>query len=302
MVALALIQNEKSSIDFLLEKASIDFLRNKPDILTTTGPRRDQSVDLETIWERKLRRTEAAIEDQIKLLENTDSSKVGPKHVYDAFEPVINCESEVRLGKRPHSVGDGPKFVCGLDTLKYMKACVIYSIGSNWDFSFELAVLAAGPHCIIHTFDGTMNLTARSLPLLPTNIIFHNWNIIANCTVEAVQKFPSRCVASTLNELKHRRDQITWFKIDCEGCEYEVMPEVLRHVHVQLLMIELHGLGADRVRTLFREFSDHGLLVFHKERNHWGCDGYRCLEFSLMTRAYAKAALASFIGYSVGSR
>jgi hypothetical protein len=39
--------------------------------------------------------------------------------------------------------------------------------------------------------------------------------------------------------------------------------------------------------TLLREFFEGadacGLRLFHKERNHWGCQGYACVEFSLVS-------------------
>jgi len=255
--------------------------------------RGDQMFD--RLWETKRQKTVSTVEDQDRILRRTNLTRVTQKEAYDIFEPVINCEDEVRLGTRHHNIGDGPKFVCGLHLLKLEPACLIYSIGSNWDFTFELAVLKVAPQCIIHTFDGTMDLKAKPLPKLPRNIIFHNWNIIADCEIEGKQEFQSRCVESVIKELKTPKDRLTWLKIDCEGCEFDVMPVLLKALRVQHLLIEVHDTDVRKITTLFRLFTNSGLLVFHKERNQWGCDGYRCVEFSLMNFDYAKIALALFV-------
>lgn len=42
-------------------------------------------------------------------------------------------------------------------------------------------------------------------------------------------------------------------------------------------------------------------MIFHKERNHWGCDGYRCVEYSLLSMDVAWHVLQEslcFIRYS----
>ena len=35
------------------------------------------------------------------------------------------------------------------------------------------------------------------------------------------------------------------------------------------------------------------MMIFHKERNQWGCNGYTCVEYSLISPAAAKRAFAS---------
>ena len=49
-------------------------------------------------------------------------------------------------------LGDGGKWVCDPHRITEQKDCLVYSVGSNNDFSFEMAVLKdIGPHCEIHT-------------------------------------------------------------------------------------------------------------------------------------------------------
>lgn len=222
---------------------------------------------------------------------------------YDLIEPDWNCELETRFGSDLFSPGDGPKFVCGSAVLATQSECIVYSIGSAFDFTFEYAVHRAAPRCQIHTFDGTMNVThdenGRVLPsdLREKNIFFHNWNIVAGCSVSEM-RFPELCISDTLKILGHSGKRISWFKIDCEGCEYTVIPHLLQTSEVQIdqFLMEVHGTDARGITSLFQEFWRAGFLLFHKERNQWGCLGYQCVEFSLMSRVYAQRVLRHYVG------
>lgn len=49
-------------------------------------------------------------------------------------------------------VGDGGKWICDAHRIREQEECLVYSIGSNNDFSFEASVLKdIGQHCEIHT-------------------------------------------------------------------------------------------------------------------------------------------------------
>ena len=48
------------------------------------------------------------------------------------------------------------KWVCAPEQLLSHDGCVVFSIGSNGEASFESAVLADFPHCRVHTFDPTL--------------------------------------------------------------------------------------------------------------------------------------------------
>jgi len=46
--------------------------------------------------------------------------------------------------------------VCAARQLLAHSDCVIYSVGSNGEVSFEKALLAQFPHCQMHTYDPTL--------------------------------------------------------------------------------------------------------------------------------------------------
>ena len=253
------------------------------------------------IWHRKNNQHAHYVRERNEKISKVNFSNVGPTVAYDYFEPEWNCEDEVRLGSEIVSSGDGPKFVCGSDVLASTEDCIVYSIGSNYDFSFEYAVNRIAPQCEIHTFDGTLDLTQRALPggLKERNIYFHHWNIVSGCHPEemAKLKYPSRCVSESLQQLNHDKNTtISWLKIDCEGCEFTVTPKFFESsVEIHQIMMEVHGTNATKVKNLFTSLHKAGMIIFHKERNHWGCAGYKCVEFSLISSSYAQRVLQTFL-------
>lgn len=64
------------------------------------------------------------------------------------YEPDFVCQHERRIGR----LGDGGKWICDPHRISDQEDCLVYSVGSNNDFSFERSVLdEIGQHCEIHT-------------------------------------------------------------------------------------------------------------------------------------------------------
>ncbi|CAL6334294.1 unnamed protein product [Bathycoccus prasinos] len=85
----------------------------------------------------------------------------GPKiRLWDYFGPNFNCVSKERVGK----IGDGGKWLCGVRTVLPQKnPCVVYSIGSKGEVSFEVGVQEKLPHCEIHIFDPTLTVGQKEV-------------------------------------------------------------------------------------------------------------------------------------------
>ena len=79
---------------------------------------------------------------------------------------VGTCKTHTRIGK----AGDGGKNVC-LDNI-VAGSCVVYSLGSRLDFSFENDVVDK-LNCEVHTFDCTVGSPSK----VPHGIHFHPWCI-----------------------------------------------------------------------------------------------------------------------------
>ena len=266
--------------------------------LVTNSKSADRATILEVVWRKKIQRHETYVDERKEYLQSAYTRFAGMQEVkaYDPFEPEWVCEDEERLGKRTYSIGDGPKFVCAARVLRSFPRCIVYSIGSDWDFSFEKAVHERAPNCEIHTFDGTMDLSKRALPLdlESNNIHFHNWNIISKsqtCSSNSCETYES-----TKGALGHHGLDVTVLKIDCEFCEHVVLPEILQvDRKLAQVLIEVHGADHEMILSLFTTMFQSGLMIFHKERNHWGCSGWRCVEFSLISQSFARRALDEFL-------
>lgn len=256
----------------------------------------ERSPSCDTVWEEKRKSFEQymnSLTEQENARRETLSAWNG-KRAYDLYEPEWTCHTEKRIGPDGINVGDGPKFVCAPDLLKDLDDCLIYSIGSNSDFSFEQGMRNHGLNCEFHTFDGTLNLTSRPLPagLDKQNIHFHNWNVdLQSGTNE--KGYISKTISDIVTKLGNEGKRIDVFKIDCEGCEYGVMPQVLDLVksgliRIDQVQIEIHGTDAAKVQSLFQSFRAAGYAVFHKERNHWRCNGYSCAKYSFISLTRAK--------------
>jgi len=175
-------------------------------------------------------------------------------------EPDFTCQHEMRIGNQ----GDGGKWICDPHRITAQKSCLVYSVGSRGDFSFEEYVLKEiDPNCEIHTFD----LEDFSDQAEQYGIHFHPWGLGLENT-EHNPKFIIKSLQRTVTELGHRGRVIDIFKIDCDKCEWETYDSwfdadaVLRQVQV-----EIHRNPQPKIQNFFRAFRNQGYVMFHKEPN-----------------------------------
>ncbi|CAJ1938118.1 unnamed protein product [Cylindrotheca closterium] len=239
-----------------------------------------------------------------KLSEINPSQKIS---VFDAFEPEASCFAEERFGSKSairfNSFGDGPKFICGVDNIankEYARKqnfdaepslpCLVYSVGSKNEIEFEKAV----HHflgCETHTFDPTLEEEFKGHEYA----VFHPWGIGLDGEQHEVGKhsFISRSLQTIIAQLGHTKRTIDILKIDCEGCEYRAMPLLFdliakKELQINQIQIELHETDFDQVTKFFEAGDKAGMRIFHKERNAWGCQGYLCVEYSLITESFLR--------------
>jgi hypothetical protein len=190
------------------------------------------------------------------------------------FEPDFTCRHERRIG----ALGDGGKWVCDPHRLQN-KSCLVYSIGSNGDTSFEQAILdEIGHHCEIHTFDPgnfgavvnrtgavyhewglaketrttTPNITA-TLPPLMQNVkslsprqqqIHQRQQKMYRLQQQRRQPQHFKSLKDTVKALGHQGRTIDIFKIDCEGCEWDTYQSWLEEdsgVDMRQILVEIHS-------------------------------------------------------------
>ena len=196
------------------------------------------------------------------------------------WEPSFTCLHERRLGLW----GDGGKWVCDphrIATSASKQGCLVYSVGSNNDFSFEEAVLRdiAGD-CEIHTFDHTIGEAPSNL-LVKGNVNFHPWGLAR------LDQAPNmKQMATIVRELGHEGREIDIFKIDCEGCEWETVKSWFRSgARIRQVLVEVHAGTTDAVPLPAMEFmsfmKQQRYVIFHKEPNiAWS--GGSCIEYAFV--------------------
>ena len=271
-----------------------------------------------------------ARQDRVKsqLLAGTGSN-VKPKLFWDMYEPEAICFSEERLGyrgpgqasdfQRYAAFGDGPKFTCGVDVMSSLTAtaaakkpkqqrdgdpllpCLVYSIGSANKFEFEIAIQQL-MGCETHTFDPTV---PKEIFAGDNYTTFHQWGLGEDGVEGESRRFGKKSnwkgmsFHTIFQKLGHLQRTIDVLKIDCEGCEWATMPPLFDliasgTVTVHQIQIEMHHIKgkvtSDMLHSFFEKMDNAKMRLVHKERNHWGCDGFRCLEYLFVSEEFLRTA------------
>jgi hypothetical protein len=194
------------------------------------------------------------------------------------WEPALSCQHERRIGLW----GDGGKWVCDPHRIlrKPTKSCLVYSVGSNNEFSFEQSVLKEiSPDCEIHTFDPTIGNSPSNLPT-HGKISFHPWGMADK------DNGSYKTLDSIVDELGHTGKEIDIFKIDCEGCELETFRTWFEgSTLIRQIQLELHKGTEDTLppptQELMLYLQRKGYVIFHKEPNIQFSGG-ACLEYGFL--------------------
>ena len=192
------------------------------------------------------------------------------------WEPSIACADERRLG----TWGDGGKWICDPACMLAAGRCVVYSVGGNNEWSFEVSMVKRG--CEVHTFDHTV-----AAPRTPPGVVFHRWGLGVNADAQ-----PMRSLDSIMAELNHTRVDV--FKMDIEGGEFRVLADQATvktmHSKVTQMQIEFHyRMGvlqpghnfATRMESVAEALDNSGFRVFGKEPNIEYSDG-SCVEYAFI--------------------
>lgn len=155
------------------------------------------------------------------------------------------------------------------------KPCVIYSVGSGGEFSFEEAMERLAPQCEVHVFDCFRKVTElehdKRIPKTK-NTFFHDW-CMGEGSGSRNEKWLS--AAEIMSELGHRRLDI--LKMDIEGSEFSAMPGLLNSLRgdalPRLILMETHYFTVRPSSSDWRDFwfglKKMGYRVANKEMNPW---------------------------------
>jgi hypothetical protein len=177
---------------------------------------------------------------------------------------------------------DGGKWICDPHRIALRAAerkledpshpgCVVYSIGSNGDFGFELGMqneVGEGV-CEFHIFD--MGSYANDMPKELKRATYHQWGLKKqglDVLTRPGEKFYG--VLDMIKLLGHDHlDIIDVFKIDCESCEWKNFRDwLLEEVPIfHQIQVEVHHAPGEEAIAFFDGLNDEGYLIFHKEPN-----------------------------------
>jgi len=214
------------------------------------------------------------------------------------YEPNFSCPFEKRIGEPMN--GDGPKWVCDPHRIERLAearklkdpnhpGCVIYSIGSNGDFSFEhgLQNEVSENVCEFHIIDPGDFAGMKPSGLKRAH--YHRWGLETQRPNAIDPPSPGKGfygLHDTIKLLGHEQlGVIDVFKIDCEKCEWSTYKDWLSDKIPLLhqIQVEVHTAPALKdagAIDFFDSLEKAGYLRFHKEPNiQWGPS---CIEYAFV--------------------
>ncbi|CAI7917089.1 unnamed protein product [Closterium sp. NIES-53] len=176
--------------------------------------------------------------------------------MFEVFAPAYPCLMEERLG----TWLDGGKWVCRPSLLN--ASSVVYSIGSDGKDSFEEEIFSRFKSQI-HVFDHTLTPRKKAKVERKKAYKFHPIGLAVSSNESA--SLSSFKDLTTM--LGHSFVDI--FKVDCESCEYDVIPSILDGYTTPpfgQLLIEIHDLdrsNADRLTRFLHKIELHAMALSH---------------------------------------
>mmetsp|Transcript_68012 Transcript_68012/g.110356 ORF Transcript_68012/g.110356 Transcript_68012/m.110356 type:complete len:334 (-) Transcript_68012:187-1188(-) len=215
----------------------------------------------------------------------------GGRFVLNVYNDARNrhrtdCLNIQRIGAR----GDGGKNIC-VDNIRHSD-CVVYSLGSRLDFTFENDMVARFG-CLVHTFDCTVGVPDASK--IPMHVHFHPWcvggkdgkRVISSDLGHQGENGQYYSLQTIKQKLGHA--DIDILKMDIERHEFSVFNTLERASAPLQIAFETHlhnayGLFGRPVsfnewNSMWEKLSSMGYGVFAYEPNiHCFC----CCEFSVL--------------------
>ncbi|XP_046331569.1 probable methyltransferase-like protein 24 isoform X1 [Haliotis rufescens] len=153
---------------------------------------------------------------------------------------TTNIQTLCRRIERLGNVEDGGWDVCIDSRFRPRKPCIVFSVGINNDFTFDDAVNAKYT-CEVHSYDPSMGLKDH---LHKPDMHFHATGL-ASYNGKTASGWRMRTLGFLRNESDSglKRRPIDILKMDIEGMEWGVIPEMIRsrsHIGIKQLYIEFH--------------------------------------------------------------
>jgi hypothetical protein len=149
----------------------------------------------------------------------------GAYTIWDFFIPSFQCPHHV---ERVGVLGDGGKWVCGVERIATQEKCVVYSFGINGESSFEAALLERAPGCEVWGYDFTVTGFGPEIEnssALKARSHFHPW-ALGGHNAHGADDNPKYFTLEALMKL-NGHTFIDVLKIDIEGAEFDTLTTFL---------------------------------------------------------------------------
>jgi len=171
---------------------------------------------------------------------------------FGAFQEMGSCNQTCVGGKCRNDLS---KITCGVNEGTMQAPCLVYSIGGNNQWDFELDVLKKTP-CEVHTFDCTGSIGRFKKP---DNKRLHFHHICLGTQNKDAQSDNGEfwTLEKIQKSLKH--NQIDLFKMDIEGYEWPIFESwpILTDIRSPTTVLPMQVLVEVHYRTQMPELSIH---------------------------------------------
>ncbi|KAI0075649.1 hypothetical protein K474DRAFT_1676216 [Panus rudis PR-1116 ss-1] len=145
--------------------------------------------------------------------------------LWDFFIAAFQCPHHVeRIG----TMGDGGKWVCGIERVARQPECVVYSFGVNGESSFEAEILTRAPGCQVWGYDFSVNSFGPEItsdPALSSRAHFRPYALGAHDAHSNNEDPPYYTLQTLMNINGHKFIDI--LKIDIEGAEFDSLEKFI---------------------------------------------------------------------------
>lgn len=175
----------------------------------------------------------------------SDEEKAMFNYLYDWPEkPTSTCKKMVTFGGLASGVGcleDGDKYACLDEPLQLATTdnCLVYSVGINYDWSFDEAMERFG--CEVHSFDPTIDYPEGPREGHPS-ITFHHIGIGRNNHTN-VYGWRIHTLDQIVKMLGHEGRTINYLKIDAEGGEFDMLAQQLLDSNGDFVLDKVEQIG-----------------------------------------------------------
>jgi len=186
----------------------------------------------EEIYQASVKKRRALVKDRPEIIDPW-KSHVYPKYPYDYFLATFSCPfTSQRVGK----LGDGGKWVCGMELLEKKSSCVMYSFGIAREVSFEREMLER-TNCELVGYDASV----EKIPVSVSQTYSERVTFYKLWGGDEV----SETTTTVGGAMRHNgHSKIDVLKVDIEGSEFKMLRQMIDEFGDELpftqLLLEIH--------------------------------------------------------------